>query len=95
MCSANQGLIHDKRGEEHQAIAARNWRRASPAGLEVVTLTDLTTAINASVDDVEFELILTIGLVVMVIFVFLRSLSDNNHTERGRALVSRSWGLLR
>ncbi|HTZ90707.1 MAG TPA: efflux RND transporter permease subunit [Alloacidobacterium sp.] len=46
-----------------------------PAGIEVTTLTDLTTAIQASVDDVEFELMLTIGLVVMVIFLFLRNLS--------------------
>jgi multidrug efflux pump len=45
-----------------------------PAGLEVTTLTDLTTAIQASVSDVEFELLLTIGLVVLVIFVFLRSI---------------------
>ena len=45
-----------------------------PAGIEVTTLTDLTTAIQASVDDVEFELMLTIGLVVMVIFLFLRNL---------------------
>ena len=33
----------------------------------------LTTSIQASVDDVEFEMMLTIGLVVMVIFLFLRS----------------------
>jgi multidrug efflux pump len=46
-----------------------------PAGIEVTTLTDLTTSIQASVDDVEFELMLTIGLVVMVIFLFLRNLS--------------------
>ena len=46
-----------------------------PAGIEVTTLTDLTTAIQASVDDVEFELMLTIALVVMVIFIFLRNLS--------------------
>ena len=45
-----------------------------PAGLEVMTLTDLTTSIQASVSDVEFELLLTIGLVVLVIFLFLRSL---------------------
>ena len=45
-----------------------------PASVTVTTLTDLTTAIQASVDDVEFELMLTIGLVVMVIFLFLRSL---------------------
>ncbi|MGC1583495.1 MAG: efflux RND transporter permease subunit [Candidatus Acidiferrales bacterium] len=45
-----------------------------PAGIQVTTLTDLTTAIKASVADVEFELLLTIGLVVLVIFLFLRSL---------------------
>src|SRR6202050_3231245 len=45
-----------------------------PTGIQVTTLTDLTTAIQASVSDVEFELLLTIGLVVLVIFLFLRSL---------------------
>ena len=46
-----------------------------PASVQVSTLTDLTTTIRASVADVEFELMLTIGLVIMVIFLFLRSLS--------------------
>jgi len=45
-----------------------------PAGIDVTTLTDLTTPIQASVSDVEFELMLTVGLVVMVMFLFLRSL---------------------
>jgi multidrug efflux pump len=45
-----------------------------PAAVQITELTDLTTSIQASVDDVEFELMLTIGLVVMVIFLFLRSL---------------------
>ncbi len=44
-----------------------------PKGIDVTTLTDLTTPIQASVDDVEFELMLTIALVVMVMFLFLRS----------------------
>jgi len=44
-----------------------------PASIQVTPLTDLTTSINASVSDVEFELMLTIGLVVMVIFLFLRN----------------------
>jgi len=44
-----------------------------PAAIKVTPLTDLTTAINASVRDVEFELMLTIALVVMVIFLFLRN----------------------
>ena len=46
-----------------------------PASVKVSTLTDLTTTIRASVSDVEFELMLTIGLVVLVIFLFLRSFS--------------------
>jgi len=45
-----------------------------PSGIKVTTLTDLTTAIQASVSDVEFELMLTVVLVVLVIFLFLRSL---------------------
>src|SRR6202041_621120 len=45
-----------------------------PKGIEVTTLTDLTTPIQASVSDVEFELMLTVGLVVLVIFLFLRNL---------------------
>jgi multidrug efflux pump len=45
-----------------------------PKGIEVTTLTDLTTSIEASVSDVEFELGLTVALVVLVIFLFLRSL---------------------
>ena len=45
-----------------------------PKGIDITTLTDLTTPIQASVSDVEFELFLTIALVVMVIFLFLRNL---------------------
>src|ERR1700723_1091949 len=44
-----------------------------PAAIQVNILTDRTTTIRASVADVQFELMLTIGLVVMVIFLFLRS----------------------
>ena len=46
-----------------------------PAALQVDVLTDRTTTIRASVRDVEFELMLTVALVVMVIFLFLRNLS--------------------
>ena len=45
-----------------------------PAAVRVTVLTDRTETIRASVADVEFELSLTIGLVVMVIFLFLRNL---------------------
>jgi multidrug efflux pump len=46
-----------------------------PSAVKVTILTDRTTTIRASVRDVQFELMLTIALVVMVIFLFLRSLS--------------------
>lgn len=46
-----------------------------PSDIQVKTLTDRTTTIRASVRDVEFELMLSIALVVMVIFIFLRSVA--------------------
>src|SRR5271167_2311153 len=46
-----------------------------PASVEVTVLTDRTTTIRASVEDVEFELMLTVVLVVLVIFLFLRNVS--------------------
>ena len=44
-----------------------------PAAVHVTVLTDRTITIRASVKDVEFELLLTVALVVMVIFLFLRN----------------------
>jgi multidrug efflux pump len=46
-----------------------------PSSIQVSVLTDRTTTIRASVKDVQFELMLTIALVVMVIFLFLRNLA--------------------
>jgi multidrug efflux pump len=46
-----------------------------PASVKIDILTDRTTTIRASVEDVQFELMLTIGLVVLVIFLFLRTLA--------------------
>jgi multidrug efflux pump len=45
-----------------------------PAAVDVAVLTDRTTTIRASVADVEFELGLSVALVVLVIFLFLRNL---------------------
>jgi HAE1 family hydrophobic/amphiphilic exporter-1 len=47
---------------------------AIPPTIKISILSDRTTTIRASVRDVEFTLMLTIALVVMVIFVFLRNL---------------------
>jgi multidrug efflux pump len=44
-----------------------------PASVDVLILTDRTVTIRASVRDVQFELLLAVALVVMVIFLFLRS----------------------
>ncbi|MFX8086729.1 efflux RND transporter permease subunit, partial [Acinetobacter baumannii] len=44
-----------------------------PGAIDVHILTDRTTTIRASVEDVKFELLLSVALVVMVIFVFLRN----------------------
>jgi multidrug efflux pump len=44
-----------------------------PAGIEVTVLTDRTNTIRASVADVEFELVLSVALVVLVIYLFLRN----------------------
>ncbi len=50
-------------------------KAALPGAVDVTVLSDRTVTIRASVEDVEFELTLAVVLVVMVIFVFLRSLS--------------------
>ena len=49
-------------------------RQTLPESMEVTLLTDRTTTIRASVHDIQFEMMLAIALVVMVIFIFLRNL---------------------
>ncbi len=48
-------------------------QRAIPAAVAMAVVVDRTETIRASVDDVQFTLMLSIGLVVFVIFLFLRS----------------------
>jgi HAE1 family hydrophobic/amphiphilic exporter-1 len=50
-------------------------REQIPAPVKIVTLYDRSTTIRDSVNDVQFTLLLALGLVVMVIFLFLRNLS--------------------
>ncbi|HZS53121.1 MAG TPA: multidrug efflux RND transporter permease subunit [Bryobacteraceae bacterium] len=50
-------------------------RATIPSSIAVATLIDRTITVRASVKDVEFELMLCIALVVLVIFVFLRNLA--------------------
>lgn len=46
-----------------------------PSSVQVSVLTDRTTSIRATVRDVQFELVLAVALVILVIFLFLRTLS--------------------
>jgi multidrug efflux pump len=58
-------------GPRQEAAAAAQG--PCPPSVKVSILTDRTTTIRASVEDVQFELMLTVALVVMVIFLFLRN----------------------
>jgi multidrug efflux pump len=50
-------------------------RNTIPSSINIATLTDRTITVRASVADVEFELMICIALVVLVIFLFLRNLA--------------------
>jgi multidrug efflux pump len=49
-------------------------KTSMPQGVDITVLTDRTTTIRASIGDVEFELALSVLLVVLVIYLFLRNL---------------------
>jgi multidrug efflux pump len=49
-------------------------QRAFPAGATLSVVHDATTTIRASIHDVQFTLILSVGLVIMVVLVFLRTI---------------------
>ena len=51
------------------------FRAEVPAGIDINVLFDRSVTIRASVEEVEFTLLLSLALVVMVIFVFLRNVS--------------------
>jgi multidrug efflux pump len=50
-------------------------QKSLPSAIDIKILTDRTTTIRASVEDVQFTLVLTIALVVMVMFLFVRSVA--------------------
>ena len=64
---------HQRRRPHKGSFAATE--SSLPSSVDLSILTDRTTTIRASVSDVQFELMLTVALVVMVIFLFLRTLS--------------------
>src|SRR5262245_3241251 len=49
-------------------------RRAMPAGVDLTIVNDRTTTIRASIHDVQFTLVLSIALVVLVVLIFLRTI---------------------
>jgi len=49
-------------------------QRAMPAGAELTIVNDRTNTIRASIHDVQFTLVLSVGLVVLVVLIFLRTL---------------------
>jgi multidrug efflux pump len=49
-------------------------QNALPSSIKVTVLTDRTTTIRASVRDVQYELLLAVALVILVIYLFLRNL---------------------
>ena len=53
--------------------AMPSLRASIPAAIDLTTVLDRTTTIRASVSDVESTLVISIGLVVLVVFIFLRS----------------------
>jgi multidrug efflux pump len=59
--------------DEIQAMLP-SLKSSLPAGVDVTPLTDRTTTIRASIKDVQFEMMLAVLLVVLVIFLFLRDL---------------------
>ena len=62
-----------RHGGAHQGRAAARCEAAIPPSIHVSVIMDRTLTIRASVHDVQFTLMLSISLVVMVIFLFLRN----------------------
>ncbi len=59
---------------DHVKALLPQLQASLPSGIKVDILSDRTETVRASVEDVEFTLVLTIGLVVLVIFLFLRNI---------------------
>jgi multidrug efflux pump len=54
--------------------ALPRMQRALPAGAELTVVHDRTHTIRASIHDVQFTLVLSVGLVIMVVLIFLRTI---------------------
>ena len=82
------------RRQRHRDRGAGQGDVAGAPGLDPVRrsrsniISDRTETIRASVADVQFTLLLTVALVVMVIFLFLRNFWATDHPGRHRAAVA-------
>ena len=65
-------------------LLLKQLQSSLPAAIKVQVLTDRTETIRASVKDVQFELMLTVGLVVMVIFPVPEEPVGDGHSQRCR-----------
>ena len=72
---------HGGRGESRDAVAASH---AFPAGEHIVTILDRTLTIRASVSDIERTLLISVVLVVLVVFLFLRNARARRSSPRSR-----------
>ena len=64
---------NDRRGRRRNKALLPRLQAGLPGSIDVAILTDRTVTIRASVADVQFELMLSVALVVLVIFLFLQS----------------------
>ena len=62
-------------------------QRAMPKGISLTVVQDRTATIRASVRDVQFTLLLSVFLVVMVVFMFLRTHARHHHRGSGAAAL--------
>ena len=74
----------------HQGPAAGADRRRCRRASKLTVVGDRTQTIEASVHDVQVTLVITVGLVVLVIFVFLRNLWATRDSRRRDSAVARS-----
>jgi multidrug efflux pump len=58
---------------DHIRDALPSLKASIPASIDLTIVIDRTTTIRASVNDVELTLVISIGLVILVVFVFLRN----------------------
>jgi Cu/Ag efflux pump CusA len=65
-----------------------------PAAIDLQIAQDRSPTIRASLEEVEQTLVISVGLVILVVFLFLRSGRANAHSRRGSAGLA-DWDICR